>query len=77
MRIGDEMMGYDDGNWGAWLVMIVAMLAVSGLIVWGVLTLVRGGRASTPRATPEEILRARFAAGEIDEPEFRQRLNAL
>ena len=53
------------------------MLAVWWLVIWGVVTLVRGDSRASATPGPEGILRTRFAAGEIDEPEFRQRLGAL
>jgi uncharacterized membrane protein len=33
--------------------------------------------ATTPTATPEQVLAARFARGEIDETEYRARLAVL
>lgn len=72
------MWGYDHGSWWAWVVMVAGMIAVWGLVLWGVLALVRrGSDASPPRPSPQDILRERFAAGEIDEPELRERLGAL
>ena len=70
------MMGYDDGSWWAWIAMSIGMLAFWGLVLWGVFLFVRGG-SSTPRRSADDILRERFAAGELDESEFRQRSDAL
>ncbi len=71
------MWGYDHGTWWGWLLMSVGMLAVWWLVIWGVVALVRGDFRGSVRQGPEDILRTRFAAGEIDEPEFRERLSAL
>ena len=71
------MWGYDHWSWGG-LVMSFGMLAIWGLVLWGVVNFVKSSSgANTPRLRPEEILRERFASGEIDEPEYRTRLNAL
>ncbi len=82
------MMWYGDGmtGWG-YVLMTVGMVAFWALVIVGIVMLVR---ASTPRPTPppppaaavstptaEEIVAMRFARGEIDEDEYRQRLNAL
>ena len=70
------MMGYDDGSWWAWIAMSIVMLAFWGLVLWGVFFFVRGG-SRTPRRSADDILRERFAAGELDESQFRQRSDAL
>jgi putative membrane protein len=65
-------------GWGGWLAMTLTMLAFWGLVAWVVLNVVRqpGGRRE-PGPDAEEILAQRFARGEIDEDEFRQRREAL
>jgi putative membrane protein len=76
---GDHMSG-----WG-WAFMGLSMLLFWGLLIAGIVVLVRylGGtgqdRPVGPphRPTPEEVLADRFARGEIDEPEYRQRLETL
>ena len=70
-------------GWGAWLVMSLGMVAFWGLVIWLFLNVVRTiSRTSTdsvspPTGTPEGILAERFARGEIDEEDYRRRLNAL
>lgn len=72
------MWGWDNWTWGGWLVMTLTMVAFGALFAWLVLSVVRPGRPRDDRrAAPEEILAARFARGEIDEDEYRQRLEAL
>ena len=68
-------------GWGAWLAMTGGMLVFWGLVIWGVVSLVRGatssGSSGAPAARPEETLAARFAAGEIDDDEYQRRLETL
>ena len=75
------MWGY---GWGAWLAMGVSMVLFWGLVVLGIVALVRyiardAGRVGSgvERISPEEVLAQRFARGEIDEDEYHQRLEAL
>lgn len=76
---GDHMSG-----WG-YALMGVSMLAFWGLVITVIFAFVRylggGGQdrqAAPPgRPTAEEVLADRFARGEIDEQEYRQRLKAL
>ena len=81
------MMWWDGNNgvggWGFPLMMIGNVLFLVVIIV-GVIALIRylgrGDRTTsgtTLRRTPEELLAERFARGEIDEPEYRQRLDTL
>lgn len=73
-----------DGGWGwlgmglgmvLWLVLIVA-------VVWIAVRLLARSEptppiASPPGPSPADVLRTRFARGEIDENEYRQRLAVL
>lgn len=82
--------GYGDG-WGmhngsgaAWLVLAVLLILLATLAVALVVVLLRSPVRDTGRGSPaaagseaERILRRRFAAGEIDEEEFRHREAAL
>jgi len=79
------MWGYDWG-WGAWLVMSVMMVVFWGLVIAGIVVLVRyltgprqsGGPASdSGRESAEEQLAERFARGEIDEDEYTRRRQLL
>jgi putative membrane protein len=79
------MMWYGDGmgGWG------FALMAVSTVVFWG--AVIAGGialfrylnrTAATPgigdtRPAPEQLLAERFARGEMDEEEYRQRLDTL
>lgn len=72
------MDGYSMTGWG-WLWMSLTMGASLALIValFVVLTRRPDQPAAREPSTPEGILRARFARGEIDETEFRRRLRLL
>ena len=76
------MMGYGDGFgqpglfWGC--VGIVLLVGLVVLVVWAVSRSTRGVSAgSADRGDALEILRARFARGEITEAEFVQAKKAL
>ena len=78
------MWWHGDWNGWAWLAMSASMLVFWGLVIWGVVTVVRA--SNRPGATdtaplvpldPEQILRERFARGEIDEAEYEHRREVL
>jgi putative membrane protein len=82
------MMWWSDGTWSWWMAipMTLGMIAFWGLVIWAVVTVVRpdalwrGGSPTItdgPAATPEERLAVRLAEGEIDPPEYEERLKAL
>ena len=65
-------------GWGGWLVMSLGMLAFWALVIWLFVSVLRTSPDTPPRqATPEETLADRFARGEIDDDEYRQRLETL
>jgi putative membrane protein len=74
---------YDHGGYGGgWIVMVIVMV-----IFWGAVAVVAVAalRHYSATRTPElptgasaiEVLRMRFATGEIDEAEFQRRLELL
>ncbi|GEL20863.1 SHOCT domain-containing protein [Pseudonocardia asaccharolytica] len=67
-------------GWG-YALMTVSMVLFWALIIFGVVALVRylarGDRSVTPRLTAEQVLAERFARGEINEQEYRDRLATL
>jgi putative membrane protein len=80
MWYGDHVSG-----WG-YALMTVSMVFFWALVVAGIVALVHYlGRSGQPtrtpptgtRPTPEQVLAERFARGEIDEDEYRKRLDIL
>lgn len=68
--------GWHDGSWGI-LWMVVSWIAIV-VLVWAIVWAVRPGAGGAERPRdPKQILRERFARGEIDEGEYRSRLDAL
>ena len=75
---GNSMSG-----WG-YALMTISMVLFWGLVIAGVVALIRylgrsgqqGGAGPAPY-TPEQLLAQRFAQGEIDEDEYRRRLDIL
>ena len=72
------MMWYWHGDigWGSWLLMSIPMLAFWGLVIWFLLAAVRSDSSASTR-DPEDVLKHRFAAGEIDADEYQHRLDTL
>jgi len=77
------MFWYHDhmGGWGYGL-MALSWVLFWALVVTGIVLLVRylsrtPGQPPDNRPTPERLLAERFARGEIDEEEYRRRLQAL
>jgi putative membrane protein len=79
------MYGHDSGmsGWG-YVLMTTAVLLVAGLVAAGMLLLIRSGAATRRSAADpvrqteaERILEQRFAAGEVDQDEFRSRMDVL
>jgi putative membrane protein len=82
------MMWYSGDGWGwaGWALMTVGMVAFWALVITAVvfgvryLSGTRGTTANPPGSGPssaEDLLAERFARGEIDDNEYRQRLSAL
>ena len=77
------MMGYgwDGGGGGFWMLIgLLLLIALIVLVVWAVMHRSRTGRAAThdlSRPTRNEILRDRFARGEITSQEFEDAKKVL
>jgi putative membrane protein len=73
------MMGYGDygfmGGFG-WIWMVLVLVAVVALLVWG-MGVLSGTRDRAAEPTPLEVLKRRYAAGEITQTEFEQARRAL
>lgn len=81
LLLGDMGWGNHMGDWGAgwWILMVLLMVLFWGLVVVGIVWLVR---SLTPghlgsRTTPLELLERRLASGEISPEEFRERRATL
>jgi putative membrane protein len=74
------MWRVEDGGWMGWwwVFMPILFITLVAVIIWAVVTLTRGrpGDRQPPR-DPPQILAERFARGEIDEADYRRRLNIL
>ena len=77
------MMWWSSGmGWGGWVVMSLTMVAFWALVIVVVLAIFRSDRDSRPprgpgQRDPKQILDERFARGEIDVEEYRDRQDAL
>jgi putative membrane protein len=79
------MMYWGNGGWGMMLTMIFGNLLFWGLIITGIVLLVRSlGRTGAPaapgtasRPTPQALLAERYARGEIDDDEYAHRMQVL
>lgn len=79
--VDDNYYGYHHGmGWGGWFFGPVMMILFIGLIVAAIVVTARllgfdSGVRSSDKAL--DILKERFAKGEIDKAEFEERRNAL
>lgn len=70
------------GTWG-YVLMTLSMIVFWGLLIAGAVALIRYlSRSATrpeisPARAPEQVLGERFARGEVDEDEYRRRLDTL
>ncbi len=75
--------GQQMNGWG-WVAMSVSSLVFLGLVIAGIVAVVRLAEARAAdrpplptAATPRTLLADRFARGEIDEAEYRHRIDVL
>jgi putative membrane protein len=77
------MLGWHGGwGWGGWVAMGLTMLLFWGLIIVGVIAVVRSWRpgshdARGGQSNATALLDERFARGEIDEEDYRKRRDLL
>ena len=77
------MGGHGGWMWGMHWLWWIFWVAVAALVIWALVSAVGGGRSDggpsgrPERESAEEALRRRYADGEIDEEEYRERLRVL
>ncbi len=80
--------GWQDGGWGMmggfswWWFMPIFMILFWGLVIWGVAALVRSlsgssGSDSSRADSALEVLKKRYARGEIDKKEYEEKKKDL
>ena len=77
--MGPGMMG-GFGGWGG--LMGIGMIVFWGLVIWGIVALVRGVAPSSSGSSGQadsalEVLKRRYARGEINKAEFEEKKNDL
>ena len=65
-----------DVGWGWWVFMSIGMVAFWGLIIYVIVSVVRGpstaSSAEATRESPEQVLKRRLAEGEISVEEYEE-----
>ncbi len=69
---GEWGFGMGLGMWVFWILLFIIIVALVKVIGPG-----SGSPPATPDKSPVEILKARYARGEIDEEEFNRRRHEL
>ncbi|MEV4380622.1 SHOCT domain-containing protein [Streptosporangium sp. NPDC049644] len=59
------------------IIVLFVVIVVIAMVVLGVARMIRSFSAPEPVDSPREILRRRYAAGEIDEDEYLRRMSGL
>ena len=81
MGWGGHGYGWGMGGWWGGIFMVVFWIVVIVLVVLVIRRLTKQGMGSAPAETmkrdPVEILRERYAKGEIDTEEFEERMKTL
>lgn len=80
-----DMMWWGNGSgygmgWVSWILMALAMIALWGVIIVGLLALFRPRRSDRSElrgTTAQQLLDERYARGEIDDDEYHSRRKTL
>lgn len=68
--------GWNDGGWGiAWMLLSMVIMVI--LVLLMIRAFAAGDSRKAPQRDPKEMLAERFANGEIDSDEYRERLHVL
>ena len=81
-HMGPGMMGWGYGTGWIWHILMIAfwiavIVGIIFLIRWFVISAGTGGRAARSEDSPLEILKRRYARGEIDKKEFEEKKKDL
>ena len=72
--------GFGDGHMGGWgwgaAVVMTAMMGGLGWIIWSMMRGAASGRGGLPE-DPVDVLRGRYARGEISTEEFEERVQTI
>jgi len=69
----DWMHGMPMMGWGGWIIMLVFwILVIAGIVVLARRLTSRQGPNESPSKSPIDILKERYARGEIDREQFEQ-----
>ena len=60
-------------GWGMWLFGVVFLIAILGLVVWAVLSAIRGPGSRSDRRGALDLLDERYARGEIEREDYLER----
>lgn len=74
---GEHMSGWGWAAMSISMVLFWAVLILGGVLLFRALNRPSDHPAGLGRPTPEQVLAERFARGEIDEDEYRRRLETL
>ncbi len=74
---GDHMNGWGYGLMGVSMVLFWAALIIGGLALFRSLNTASDSGVENADRTPEEMLAERYARGDIDDEEYRQRQETL
>jgi len=73
----DMPWGWHNGGWGMMGIGLLFWLVLLNLAVWVIVRTTRSGQPEPRGEAAEEILRRRFAAGEIDAEEYERRIEVV
>lgn len=64
------MYGYEHYMWGGWWINIILWVAIILVVIWGVRAIFSNNQKRRDEPSALEILKRRYASGEISKEEF-------